>query len=179
MLLSPHGRAVGQQSPDPELTVGGPETSLVDAWTGFGLRGFDPVSFFLQPAPEPGREGLELIWRGIAWRFASEANRAAFDRDPEVFAPRIGGYDASAAAEGQLFRGEPTIFAISAERLYLFRTEGAKARFLRDPSLAGGGAALAYAAARARRKLTQAVATGRFRRGASASSPSAAKGPFT
>src|SRR3954466_15235016 len=70
--------------------VGASEVFVADERSGFGLRGFDPVSYFLGPMPLPGREGVELIWRGVAWRFASEANREAFARDPEVYAPRIG-----------------------------------------------------------------------------------------
>ena len=117
--------------------VGASEVFVADERSGFGLRGFDPVSYFLSPVPLPGREGVELIWRGVAWRFASEANREAFARDPEVFAPRIGGYDAGAAAEGRLVAADPTLFAIRDGRLYVFRGERSRARFEADASLAG------------------------------------------
>lgn len=117
--------------------VGASEVFVADERSGFGLRGFDPVSYFLSPMPLPGREGVELIWRGVAWRFASEANREAFARDPEVYAPRIGGYDAGAAAEGRLVAADPTLFAIRDGRLYVFRGERSRARFEADASLAG------------------------------------------
>src|SRR5215203_5554844 len=91
---------------------------------------------FLSPMPLPGREGVELIWGGVAWRFASEANREAFARDPEVYAPRIGGYDAGAAAEGRLVAADATLFAIRDGRLYVFRGERSRARFEADASLA-------------------------------------------
>ena len=65
------------------------------------------------------------------------ANREAFARDPEIYAPRIGGYDAGAAAEGRLVAADPTLFAIRDGRLYLFRDERSRARFLADASLAG------------------------------------------
>src|SRR5829696_4602063 len=95
-----------------------------------------PRKLFPPPVPQPGREEIELIWSGLAWRFATAANRHAFELDPEVYAPRIGGYDASAAAEGRLVAAEPTRFAIRDDRLYLFREDRSRARFLRDPSLA-------------------------------------------
>jgi hypothetical protein len=116
--------------------VGATEVFVGDDWSGFGLSGFDPVSYFLAPVPQPGRQGIELIWGGLAWRFASAANREAFEADPEAYAPRIGGHDASAAAEDRLVAAEPTLFAIRNSRLYLFRNERSRARFLSDPSLA-------------------------------------------
>jgi hypothetical protein len=115
--------------------VGGTEVFVGDDWSGFGLSGFDPVSYFLAPVPLSGREGIELIWGGLAWRFVSAANREAFEADPEIYAPRIGGYDATAAAEGRLAAADPALFAIGGNRLYLFRSERSRARFLADPSL--------------------------------------------
>jgi hypothetical protein len=116
--------------------VGATQVFVGDGRSGFGLFGFDPVSYFLAPEPVAGREGIELIWGGLAWRFASEANREAFARDPEVYAPRIGSYDAAAAAEGRLVAGDATVFAIRDNRLYVFRHERSRARFLADATLA-------------------------------------------
>jgi hypothetical protein len=116
--------------------VGATQTFVGDARSGFGLSGFDPVSYFEGAAPIAGREGIELIWGGLAWRFASHANRAAFARDPEVYAPRIGGYDAAAAAEGRLVAGDPAVFAVRDGQLYVFRDKGSRTRFLADPALA-------------------------------------------
>jgi hypothetical protein len=117
--------------------VGASEVFVADERSGLGLRGFDPVSYFLAPAPLPGREAVELIWSGVGWRFASAANREAFARDPDIYAPRIGGHDASAAADGRLVAADPTVFAIAGDRLYVFRNERSRARFLADRSLAG------------------------------------------
>ena len=134
--------------------VGASEVFVADERSGFGLRGFDPVSYFLSPMPLPGREGVELIWRGVAWRFASEANREAFARDPEVYAPRIGGYDAGAAAEGRLVAADPTLFAIRDGRLYrLPRRALAGALRSRCVARRQGRGALAGAQARPRPRL--------------------------
>ncbi|HEX8664845.1 MAG TPA: YHS domain-containing (seleno)protein [Beijerinckiaceae bacterium] len=116
--------------------VGATQAFVSDARSGFGLSGFDPVSYFSDPAPVAGREGIELIWGGLAWRFASHANREAFARDPEVYAPRIGGYDPAAAAQGRLVAGDPAVFAVRDGRLYVFRDKGSRTRFLADPALA-------------------------------------------
>lgn len=116
--------------------VGATEMFVADDWSGFGLRGFDPVSYFTPAGPQAGREGIELIWSGLGWRFASAANRAAFEHEPQAYAPRIGGHDPTAAAEGRLVAGEPALFLIREERLYLFRNDRSRARFLADPTLA-------------------------------------------
>ncbi|GJD34478.1 YHS domain-containing (seleno)protein [Methylobacterium aerolatum] len=104
--------------------------------TLLALRGYDPVSYFLPDGPRPGSARFETVWAAQAWRFASEANRAAFRRDPEVYAPRLGGFDAAGILDRRLVDSAPDLFAIIGERLYLFRNEERRARFLAQPDLA-------------------------------------------
>lgn len=115
--------------------VGTADEMVADPLTGLALDGFDPVTFFLG-APRAGRADLDHLWSGAAWRFSSEANREAFLRAPQAYAPRLGGHDAVAVARGLLVQADPAIFALHRERLYLFRTEGDRAAFLADPALA-------------------------------------------
>jgi hypothetical protein len=115
--------------------VGVAEVFLRDDLTGLALSGFDPVSYFLPEGPKPGRAELEHVWAGVAWRFASEANRTAFAATPEVFAPRIGGYDATAASQGRLVDASAALHVVRGGRLYLFRSDANRARFLADESL--------------------------------------------
>ena len=134
------GAAAAAELSDPRTdpwppVVGATEIVVSDELSGFGLRGFDPVTFFVDDAPQPGLHRQELIWNGVAWRFASAANREAFRRDPEVYTPRIGGHDPVAAAEGRLVPAEPTRFATRDGRLYLFRSEASRRRFLADGSI--------------------------------------------
>lgn len=93
-----------------------------DPSTGIALYGFDPVAYFTEGKAVRGRRDVEAEWNGAAWRFASEANRAAFLSSPETYAPRFGGYDPSAVATGVAVAGHPLIFRIEGERLYLFHT---------------------------------------------------------
>jgi hypothetical protein len=135
------GPAAGAEVIEPRAemwppVVGATEIVISDELSGFGLRGFDPVTFFVDDAPQPGLHRQELIWNGVAWRFASAANREAFRRDPEVYTPRLGGHDPVAAAEGRLVAAEPTRFATRDGRLYLFRSEASRRRFLADGSIA-------------------------------------------
>ena len=112
----------------PEV-VGTAQFYAADPNSGLALGGRDPVVYQMEGMPRGGVRGQETLWRGVAWRFASEANRAAFLRSPELFAPRLGGYDAGAAAEGRLVEASPDIFLLRSGRLYLFRTEASRERF--------------------------------------------------
>ena len=103
---------------------------------GLGLSGYDAVSYVLERAPRPGDPRYEIVWAGLAWRFASEANQAAFRRDPASFLPRVGGYDAMAAAEGRAVETDPLLFTTVAGRLFLFRTAENRDRFLAEPGSA-------------------------------------------
>jgi hypothetical protein len=116
--------------------VGVTELFAPDARSGVALSGFDPVTYFLTEGPQPGRPEYEIIWKGIAWRFASAANREAFAEDPEAYAPRLGGYDATAAAGGLIVEANPLLFAVTSDGLYLFRSDHARARFMADDSIA-------------------------------------------
>lgn len=132
LLCTPAGGAPVELLPP---VVGASETYRPDPRTGLALGGFDPVSYHLPGGPLGGRPEHEILWRGAAWRFASEANRQAFLAAPEAFAPRIGGRDAAAAASGLLSDADPGLFLVRDERLYLFRTEAARAAFAADPDM--------------------------------------------
>lgn len=114
------------------LVIGTSEQETADRLSGVGLDGYDPVSYLLDGGPRPGSQAYEVVRGGLAWRFASAANRAAFLRDPEAFQPRIGGYDAAAAAAGRLAGADPLVFAVRDGLYYLFRNAAGRERFLGD-----------------------------------------------
>src|SRR3712207_5763771 len=120
--------------------VGVTELFAVDELSGVALYGFDPVSYFLGEGPKAGLAEHEAIWSGVAWRFASAANREAFLRDPETYAPRFGGYDAAALAQGLTVQGNPLLSLVRPDGLYLFRSDHGRARFMADRSLAAKAA---------------------------------------
>src|SRR4051794_15151660 len=127
---------LGAQADGAPGGVGAAEIFQQDVASGVALGGFDPVSYFLPEGPQAGRSDLEFVWGGVAWRFAREANRAAFEAAPTAYAPGIGGYDAQAACGGRVVDASPFIFVIVRNRLYLFRDDANRARFLSDESRA-------------------------------------------
>lgn len=116
--------------------IGTGERFLVDALSGVALRGFDPVAYFETREARSGLAIHEALWSGVAWRFVSQANKAAFEQHPDVYQPRFGGHDADAAGRGLVVEADPTIFALADERLYFFRSQEAKQRFLADRNAA-------------------------------------------
>lgn len=97
--------------------------------TGVAISGYDPVSYFTEPAPLLGTPLYEYHWKGVPWYFASEANRDIFMRAPEVYAPLFGGHCAMSMARGFLSDGNPTIYRIVEDRLVLFYSVGNREAF--------------------------------------------------
>lgn len=90
--------------------------------TGIAIGGFDPVAYYVDHAPRRGLPAHETVWNNHVWRFSSAANKAVFERDPHVYAPRFGGHDAYQLAEGYVAAGSPHIWMIADDALYLFRS---------------------------------------------------------
>ena len=108
------------------------EYLVVDRHSGLAIGGFDPMAYFLDGSAKLGRGEFELRHAGAVWRFRNEGNRAAFAAHPEIYAPRFGGYDAVAVARGAGLPGDPRIWAIADERLYLFYSAENKAAFVAE-----------------------------------------------
>ena len=117
-------------SPPEAATV---ERVVVDRHTGIALGGFDPVAYFVDADAMRGKGEFEHTFAGVVWRFRNEGNRAAFADNPEVYMPRFGGYDPVAVARGVGVPGDPRLWLIVENRLYLFYTPEARTAFGDDP----------------------------------------------
>jgi hypothetical protein len=109
------------------------EYVVVDRNTGLAISGMDPVAYFIDGAPMPGSGAFEYSWERAIWRFRNEGNRGAFAAHPEVYAPRFGGYDPVGIARGIAVAGDPRLWCVSGQRLYLFYTPETRRAFLQDP----------------------------------------------
>jgi YHS domain-containing protein len=109
------------------------ERVAVDQTTGFAIGGFDAVAYFVDRRAVDGLGGFEASYDGAIWRFASKGNRDAFIDTPDLYAPQYGGHCARSAAIGIAAEADPQIFAIYGGRLYFFRLEADRARWLAAP----------------------------------------------
>lgn len=95
---------------------------LVDRSTGYALFGYDPVAYFTDMKPVAGKDRYTAEWEGVIWKFASAANRDRFADAPKTYAPIFGGYGAFAVSNGFPAEGNPLIWAIFDNRLFLFHS---------------------------------------------------------
>lgn len=84
------------------------------------VNGYDTVAYFAGRAT-PGDPLFASTHGGSVYYFATEANKATFDANPDKYVPLYGGYCATAASEGKLFGVDPINFKITADgKLALF-----------------------------------------------------------
>lgn len=110
--ISGRGRAAG-----PQWSA---EWIVVDPNSGLAISGFDPVAYFTDGDARQGKGEFEQVFAGTVWRFLSAGNRAAFVADPDIYMPRFGGYDPVGVARGTPVAGNPRLWLVRAQRLYLF-----------------------------------------------------------
>ena len=116
------------------------ERIVVDWHTGLAIGGFDPVAFFTDGKPIAGSADLELRYGGVVWRFINIGNRAAFAARPDVYMPQYGGYDPLGVARGLAVAGNPNVWLIANERLFLFYDAARRDTFAGDPDRVIGSA---------------------------------------
>jgi hypothetical protein len=106
---------------------------VIDRFSGLAISGFDAVAYFTDRAPMLGRGEFELRHAGAVWRFRNEGNRHAFASDPDIYSPRFGGYDPVSIARGAAVAGDPRLWIVTEDQLYLFHAPDNRAEFLSDP----------------------------------------------
>jgi hypothetical protein len=116
------------------------EQIVVDWHTGLAINGYDPVAFFTDGKPITGQADFELRYAGAIWRFANVGNRAAFIARPDIYMPQYGGYDPFGVARGIAVAGNPNVWLIAGERLFLFYDDTRRVKFSADPSRVIGSA---------------------------------------
>ena len=109
------------------------EQAVVDWHTGLAIDGYDPVAFFTEGKPVPGDGDYELRYGGVVWRFANLGNRAAFAANPDVYMPQYGGYDPIGIAGGIAVAGNPNVWLIVGEKLFLFYSDDRREKFVANP----------------------------------------------
>ena len=86
---------------------------------GIAVQGYDVVSYRDGNGPELGLSEYAVAHEGGTYLFASEANMKAFEADPERFVPAYGGFCAFGVAKGKKFNGDPLVYDIVDDRLFL------------------------------------------------------------
>jgi YHS domain-containing protein len=96
------------------------------------LRGNDAVAYQTAGKPVKGDPAIRSVYDGDVYRFASVANKQAFDADPKRYAPAYAGFCASGAPYALKANVGADVFTVYQGRLYLFGSERSKAHWLMD-----------------------------------------------
>lgn len=99
---------------------------------GVAVGGYDPVTYFTDGKPVKGSKDLTTEYKGATWRFASAANRDAFQADPAKYAPQYGGYCAYAVSKGSTAKGDPQAWTVHGGKLYLNFDKRVRATWAKD-----------------------------------------------
>lgn len=96
--------------------------------TGYAVSGYDVVAYFdldqapvgkAQPAGVPGNKDITADYNGATFAFSTEANKKRFLSDPESFAPQYDGHCAYGVSKGGKVPGNPNLWRIVDDKLYL------------------------------------------------------------
>ncbi|MEO0513211.1 MAG: YHS domain-containing (seleno)protein [Planctomycetota bacterium] len=109
------------------------------------LDGNDPTSYFGSTGPAAGEASVEVEAEGVTFRFTDASAKRAFEANAERFEPVFGGHDPVALAAGKQVLGDPDVFSVVGERLFLFEDPAARVAFLKSPGRVASGAVKAYA----------------------------------
>lgn len=96
------------------------------------VDGLDVTSYFEDEGPVEGKPTITVEWNNKLWRFASKANRERFKKNPMRYAPRFDGYCCQSLSDGKLVKGDPRVFRIVDDRLYLFHDVDRKRMWTED-----------------------------------------------
>lgn len=96
--------------------------------TGFAVSGYDVVAYRSldsQPVGQeqtpgvPGKASITAEYNGAKFAFATEENRAKFLENPAYYAPAYDGHCAYGVSKGGKVPGNPNLWRIVDDKLYL------------------------------------------------------------
>lgn len=100
-------------------SAGSSPVPAVNAQGGVGLKGYDPVAYFVNGQPTKGDEQYKFVWKGVTYWFASQENLNRFKAEPEKYLPQYGGYCAYAMSLNRIADIDPSRWAVVDGKLYL------------------------------------------------------------
>ena len=131
-ILAAGGLALSLSVAAPGSIAATTEQIVVDWHTGLAIGGYDPVAFFTDGKPMTGSADFEFHYGGAIWRFSNVGNREAFAARPDIYMPQFGGYDPTGVARGVAVSGNPNVWLISGQRLFLFYDHAGLEKFAAD-----------------------------------------------
>ncbi len=86
----------------------------------YAISGYDATSYFDNSKPIKGNKDYSTKYNGAIWLFANNENKSKFNSNPQKYSPQYGGHCAwREAQDGKEVYGDPTIWTIVDDKLYL------------------------------------------------------------
>ncbi len=126
----PAPTAPAPTAPAPTAPAATPPQDINVNALGNAVDGYDVTTYHTGQAPVVGSESFSHEWGGATWLFASAESRDQFIASPERFVPANGGYCTFGIVIRKKLDGDPNIWMMKDERLYLFLNEDVKAQFI-------------------------------------------------
>jgi hypothetical protein len=96
------------------------------------IEGYDTVAYFTLRKPVKGDPRFEAHWQDARWQFATAEHRDMFQRDPDRYAPRYGGFCSVGISRGYLATVDPEAWRIVDDRLFLTHKKRGQEIFQED-----------------------------------------------
>ena len=84
-----------------------------------GVLGYDLVTYHTEGKPVRGDGNNLVVIDDVTYLFVNEANKNAFEANPEKYLPAFGGYCAFGVSVNKKFVGDPEVWKIVDGTLYL------------------------------------------------------------
>ena len=84
-----------------------------------GAGGYDVVAYFTAGKPIKGNDDISAEYKDTDWYFSSAQNLIKFKENPAMYVPQYGGYCAWAVAKGSTASGDPLMWTVVNNKLYL------------------------------------------------------------
>jgi len=93
------------------------------------LKGYDPVAYFEKGKAVQGDPAITSKYKGATYLFASQQDKAEFDKDPGKFEPQYGGFCANSMTKGERKDIDPKVFRVYKGKLYVCSSPKALSEF--------------------------------------------------
>ena len=96
------------------------------------VQGYDVVSYHTLKRPVRGNGNHVAVHQGATYLFASKDHLDAFNDNPDRYVPAYGGYCAFGVSVGKKFIGDPEVWRVVDDRLYLNLDVSIQSEWLKD-----------------------------------------------
>ena len=97
------------------------------------IKGYDTTAYFEKGGPAKGAAANVVEWKGAKWQFATAKEAAMFKANPTAFAPQFGGHCTRAMSIRKVVPGDPEVWRIRGDKLYLFYASVGRELFDKGP----------------------------------------------